>query len=196
MADNRVLSKTKMPRARVCRERRLCCFIIVTQSAAHVSRDKAQGTVSWAISQAFQCCVCFRRMRMTNEWKMSVRNRSAKQPMPRQHSVLVVIILLALGFPPGSGLAHATDVSSIRNAVRPAAAGLRTSRSPTDLHASQTPIIFPNVPPPPKLPDIRSYILLDAKTGAIIAQKSPNLRSQPASLAKLMTAYLTYQAVA
>lgn len=116
--------------------------------------------------------------------------------MPRQHSVLVVIILLALGFPPGSGLAHATDVSSIRNAVRPAAAGLRTSRSPTDLHASQTPIIFPNVPPPPKLPDIRSYILLDAKTGAIIAQKSPNLRSQPASLAKLMTAYLTYQAIA
>ncbi len=133
---------------------------------------------------------------MTNQWKISVWNRSAKQPTPRWHSALVIIVLVAVGLPLGSGVAQANDISSIQNVVQPAAAGSRTSRSPTNLHASQAPIIFANVPPPPKLPDIRSYIVLDAKTGAIIAQKSPNLRSQPASLAKLMTAYLAYQAIA
>ncbi len=84
---------------------------------------------------------------MTNHSKMSIRNRSAKQPIPSWHSALVIIVLVTAGFPLGSGLAHANDISSIQNAVQPAAAGSRTSRSPTNLHASQAPIIFANVPP-------------------------------------------------
>ncbi|MBU2759994.1 D-alanyl-D-alanine carboxypeptidase family protein [Acidithiobacillus sulfurivorans] len=50
-------------------------------------------------------------------------------------------------------------------------------------------------PPAPALPSIVSYVLMDYDTGQIIAAKSENLRRAPASLTKLMTAYLTYQAI-
>lgn len=50
-------------------------------------------------------------------------------------------------------------------------------------------------PPAPALPAIVSYVLMDYDTGQIIAAKSENLRRAPASLTKLMTAYLTYQAI-
>ena len=41
-----------------------------------------------------------------------------------------------------------------------------------------------------------SYVLIDAETGAVIAAKAPNKEWPPASLTKLMTAFLTYQAIA
>ncbi len=50
-------------------------------------------------------------------------------------------------------------------------------------------------PPAPALPSIVSYVLMDYDTGQIIAAKSENLHRAPASLTKLMTAYLTYQAI-
>lgn len=52
------------------------------------------------------------------------------------------------------------------------------------------------MPPPPPLPDAKSYVLMDFQTGQIIAEKNPNLQLPPASLTKLMTAYLTYGALA
>ncbi|MCF3946054.1 D-alanyl-D-alanine carboxypeptidase [Acidiphilium sp. AL] len=58
------------------------------------------------------------------------------------------------------------------------------------------PLAVPGVPQPPVLPDQASYVLMDAQTGAVIAEKSPNLAWPPASLTKLMTAYLAYQAIA
>jgi len=51
-------------------------------------------------------------------------------------------------------------------------------------------------PVPPPIPDCKSYVLMDAQTGAVIAEKNPNLQLPPASLTKLMTAYLSYQALA
>ncbi len=51
------------------------------------------------------------------------------------------------------------------------------------------------IPPAPALPDVASYVLMDYQTGQIIAAKSEHLRRAPASLTKLMTAYLTYQAL-
>ncbi|WP_414039950.1 D-alanyl-D-alanine carboxypeptidase family protein [Acidithiobacillus sp. M4-SHS-6] len=51
------------------------------------------------------------------------------------------------------------------------------------------------IPPAPALPAIVSYVLMDYDTGQIIAAKSENLHRAPASLTKLMTAYLTYQAM-
>lgn len=51
-------------------------------------------------------------------------------------------------------------------------------------------------PPAPPIPDCKSYVLMDSQTGAIIAEKDPNLQLPPASLTKLMTAYLTYRALA
>lgn len=58
-----------------------------------------------------------------------------------------------------------------------------------------TPMPMLPTPPAPALPAIVSYVLMDYDTGQIIAAKSENLRRAPASLTKLMTAYLTYQAI-
>ncbi|MGK9449681.1 serine hydrolase [Acidithiobacillus caldus] len=52
------------------------------------------------------------------------------------------------------------------------------------------------VPPPPALPGVKSYVLMDFRTGAILAAKNPQLQLPPASLTKLMTAYLSYEALA
>jgi D-alanyl-D-alanine carboxypeptidase (penicillin-binding protein 5/6) len=41
----------------------------------------------------------------------------------------------------------------------------------------------------------RSWILLDASSGQIIAAQDPNARVEPASLTKIMTAYLTFAAI-
>lgn len=51
------------------------------------------------------------------------------------------------------------------------------------------------IPPAPGLPAIRSYALMDYSTGQVIAAKSEHLKLAPASLTKLMTAYLTYQSL-
>ena len=53
------------------------------------------------------------------------------------------------------------------------------------------------VPQPPPAPAIgaRSYLLLDFHSGQTLAQQSAAERMEPASLTKLMTAYLTFAAV-
>ncbi|MGI9305992.1 MAG: D-alanyl-D-alanine carboxypeptidase family protein [Gammaproteobacteria bacterium] len=48
---------------------------------------------------------------------------------------------------------------------------------------------------PPKVAS-ESYILLDADTGAILAEKNADLRLPPASLTKIMTAYMGFRALA
>jgi D-alanyl-D-alanine carboxypeptidase (penicillin-binding protein 5/6) len=50
-------------------------------------------------------------------------------------------------------------------------------------------------PVPPTLPDMTAYVLMDASSGAILAEAAPHLQLPPASLTKLMTAHLTYQAL-
>jgi serine-type D-Ala-D-Ala carboxypeptidase (penicillin-binding protein 5/6) len=51
------------------------------------------------------------------------------------------------------------------------------------------------IPPPPNL-DVKGYVLMDAKTGKVIAKKNMNKQLQPASLTKLMTLYITFKALA
>ena len=48
--------------------------------------------------------------------------------------------------------------------------------------------------PPPTIA-ARSWLLLDATSGQIIASQDPNARIEPASLTKIMTAYLTFNAL-
>ncbi|MDD2875891.1 MAG: D-alanyl-D-alanine carboxypeptidase [Acidiphilium sp.] len=57
------------------------------------------------------------------------------------------------------------------------------------------PLAVAGMAAPPVLPAQASYVLMDAETGAVIAEKASSLEWPPASLAKLMTAYLTYQAI-
>lgn len=51
------------------------------------------------------------------------------------------------------------------------------------------------IPQPPRI-DAKAYVLMDANSGAIIAEKNMNDQRAPASLTKLMTLYLTEKALA
>lgn len=55
----------------------------------------------------------------------------------------------------------------------------------------------PAAAPPPPAPDIaaRSYILVDLSSGQTLQQRGGDERMEPASLTKLMTAYLTFAAL-
>lgn len=57
---------------------------------------------------------------------------------------------------------------------------------------TNNPIILPSAP---KI-DAKGYVLMDANSGTIIAEKNMNERMAPASLTKLMTLYVTSQAIA
>lgn len=50
--------------------------------------------------------------------------------------------------------------------------------------------------PPAPTTDAASYVLMDARTGQILAEKDPGAHRAPASTTKLMTAYVTFQALA
>ncbi len=63
-----------------------------------------------------------------------------------------------------------------------------------NLTASAAPIVLPQLPPPQLA--ARAWLLLDYNSGQILAQQNPDERIQPASLTKLMTAYLTFTALA
>ncbi len=58
-----------------------------------------------------------------------------------------------------------------------------------------SPIADSNTPAPPTLPGMTSYVLMDARNGTIIAEAAPDLQVAPASLTKLMTAHIVYQAL-
>jgi D-alanyl-D-alanine carboxypeptidase (penicillin-binding protein 5/6) len=50
------------------------------------------------------------------------------------------------------------------------------------------------IPPPPNV-DARSYILVDYQSGRVLAQSHLDDRAEPASLTKLMTAYVVFRAL-
>lgn len=56
------------------------------------------------------------------------------------------------------------------------------------------PALAASVPPAPEIA-ARSYILVDMQSGQTLRQKAANDRVEPASLTKLMTAYLTFAAL-
>ena len=58
---------------------------------------------------------------------------------------------------------------------------------------SQLPSISADIPAPPIA--ARAYVLFDAGSGQILAQQAASDRFEPASLTKLMTAYLVFQAL-
>lgn len=50
------------------------------------------------------------------------------------------------------------------------------------------------IPAPPQF-KAKSYVLMDANSGQVLAASHPDLRSEPASLTKLMTAYVVFHAL-
>lgn len=81
-------------------------------------------------------------------------------------------------------------------AHRPTASQTADQASVSAGSRPMAPLAVAGVPAPPALPEMASYVLMDAETGSVIAAKAPDKEWPPASLTKLMTAFLTYQAVA
>ena len=50
------------------------------------------------------------------------------------------------------------------------------------------------IPSPPQL-NAKSYVLMDANSGQVIAASNPDMHNEPASLTKLMTAYVVFHAL-
>lgn len=48
------------------------------------------------------------------------------------------------------------------------------------------------IPAPPQFP-IKSYVLMEFETGQVIAEQEPNLRVEPASITKIMAAYVIFE---
>ncbi|NDE01873.1 MAG: D-alanyl-D-alanine carboxypeptidase, partial [Gammaproteobacteria bacterium] len=51
------------------------------------------------------------------------------------------------------------------------------------------------IPPPPEVAG-RSYVLIDHATGRVLAERNADQRVEPASITKLMTAYVAFRALA
>lgn len=60
--------------------------------------------------------------------------------------------------------------------------------------AAVTPAAAVPVPKPPSV-SAESYVLMEAETGRVLASDEPDKRMAPASLTKIMTAYVVYQAL-
>lgn len=71
-----------------------------------------------------------------------------------------------------------------------------TEQSPSKINVPAPKTITQNMSVP-AAPDfaVASYLLIDAKSGHVIAAKNPNLRAAPASLTKIMTLYLVANAL-
>jgi serine-type D-Ala-D-Ala carboxypeptidase (penicillin-binding protein 5/6) len=87
--------------------------------------------------------------------------------------------------------AAGTTATTASPAASPAASPVATHPSPGT--APNDPAASP-LPPPPEI-KARSYILIDANSGRVLAGLEPDSRQEPASLTKLMTAYGVFHAL-
>jgi len=101
------------------------------------------------------------------------------------------ILVLAVAFAAAALPAHASKPALANAAGKDTATAAPAGPPP----APDSPIGDKNTPTPPVLPNMTAYVLMDAASGAVLAEAAPNLQVAPASLTKLMTAHLTYQAL-
>lgn len=101
-------------------------------------------------------------------------------------------------------LAYSVSAETVSMAPPPSSSGVLTSSSVSEPTSILTPTPSPMptpvanqpfiIPTPPNV-NATAYILMDANSGKIIAEKNKDLKAPPASLTKLMTLYLTFQAL-
>ncbi len=102
-----------------------------------------------------------------------------------QLSTVLATTLLAAAIPLAATAAKHTPPHKLGATAAP------TGPAPTP----DSPTGDKSTPAPPTLPGMTAYVLMDGNTGAILAEAAPDLQVAPASLVKLMTAHLTYQAL-
>ncbi|MCY4256520.1 MAG: D-alanyl-D-alanine carboxypeptidase [Gammaproteobacteria bacterium] len=59
---------------------------------------------------------------------------------------------------------------------------------------AQTARPTPGLPQPPAL-EVSSFVLMEQSTGAVLASREPDLRVEPASITKIMSAYVVFESV-
>lgn len=105
---------------------------------------------------------------------------------------LIILPAIILGF--SSAYANSTLMKSQEQAIQPIAS---TVAAITPVAEQPTPSTQPLiVPTPPSLPDTSGYVLMDATSGKILAQKNMDQKMAPASLTKLMTIYIAEETLA
>ena len=85
-----------------------------------------------------------------------------------------------------------TVATMAASALSIAIAAPNANNTPTHIFTNTSNLIIPSAPNI----DAKSYVLMDANSGTIIAQKNMNARRPPASLTKLMTLYVTEESLA
>jgi D-alanyl-D-alanine carboxypeptidase (penicillin-binding protein 5/6) len=119
----------------------------------------------------------------------------------RATALLVLGLSLATSLPAASSAMHARHGTHARPAARARPAHAATPlAAPPAAKAGAAPTFTlaaagsGSVPQAPTL-DARSWLVLDAATGTVLAESNGSQREEPASLTKLMTAYLVFQAM-
>jgi len=79
--------------------------------------------------------------------------------------------------------------------VRPTDKDSATAAASGPPPVPDSPAADKSTPTPPTLPGFTAYVLMDGTTGTVLAEAAPSLQLPPASLVKLMTAHITYQAL-
>jgi D-alanyl-D-alanine carboxypeptidase (penicillin-binding protein 5/6) len=103
---------------------------------------------------------------------------------PSISGALLIAATLAL-----PAAAHASKL------VRPTDKDTATAAASGPAPVPDSPAGDKSTPTPPTLPGFTAYVLMDGTTGTVLAEAAPTLQLPPASLVKLMTAHITYQAL-
>jgi D-alanyl-D-alanine carboxypeptidase (penicillin-binding protein 5/6) len=95
----------------------------------------------------------------------------------------------------GAALACSATVPANAKLARPTDKDTATAVPSGPPPVPDSPAGDKSTPAPPTLPEFTAYVLVDATTGAVLAEAAPTLQMPPASLAKLMTAHIAFQAL-
>ncbi len=115
--------------------------------------------------------------------------------MPIRPVLLACLLALAFAAAPTADAAQqGTKRPAARAKAAPKAAARPKAAAKPAVQLSSAPSVVPGVPAPPPI-DARGFLVIDAGSGQTLAELNPDARMDPASITKLMTAYIAFQAL-
>jgi D-alanyl-D-alanine carboxypeptidase (penicillin-binding protein 5/6) len=134
--------------------------------------------------------------------KKSVQKAPSRLPRMKKELFMmkptgISLLVLAAALAAAAPVAQAKTHHHAAHGAAPSAKNKDTATAgPTGpAPVPDSPAADKNTPAPPTLPQATAYTLMDATTGAILAEAAPDLQVAPASLTKLMTAHIVFQAL-